>query len=103
MCIYSIFKYKGFTADDFKSAMVVINKHQINILKHTWLTRLLSDIISVILAGVSNWRKIFIWIINTFEERILFRFTGLTYRLIITILIVIALLGVGFFVYHKIL
>ena len=103
MCIYSIFKYKGFTADDFKTAMIVINKHQINILKHTWLTRLVSDIISIVLAGITNWRKIFIWILNTFEERILFRFTGLTYRRIIIILVVIAILGVAIFVYHKIL
>tara|TARA_Y100000589_G_scaffold2672_1_gene2532 strand:- start:706 stop:1032 length:327 start_codon:yes stop_codon:yes gene_type:complete len=86
MCIYSIFKYKGFKADDFKTAILVINKHQVNILKHTWFTRLLSDIISVVLAGVANWKKILIWILKTFEERILYRFTGLTYRLIIIIL-----------------
>lgn len=88
MSIYNIFKYKGFIADDFKSAMVVINKHQVNILKHTWLTRMLSDLISLILAGVANYRRILIWVLIKIEEKILMRF-GITYKRIFIVAIIL--------------
>mgnify|MGYP001300396058 CR=1 FL=1 len=99
MSLYNIFKFKGFIADDFKSAMVVINKHQVNILKHTWLTRMLSDLLSLVLTAVANYKKILKWFFFEIIEESILKRVGLTYKRIFIIAILLIAISLAMLFY----
>lgn len=93
MDIYKFFTYKGFEAENFPEALLVINLHQIAILKYTWLTRLISDVIGLVLSVISQIGLIIIFLLDIINNA-LFSFTGLTFRRIFYIGIAILILGV---------